>query len=81
MKRMSSLKNPSPYLAVFPMPVPSALPTGGRLLVVDQLTDPGNLGTLIRLCDWFGIQHIVCSNNTKIIIIQGYTVIYHGFTN
>lgn len=64
MKRMSSLKNPSPYLAVFPKPAPSALPTGGRLLVVDQLTDPGNLGTLIRLCDWFGIQHIVCSNNT-----------------
>ena len=46
------------------MPEPKSLPTEGRIMVVDQLTDPGNLGTLIRLCDWFGIHHIVCSNNT-----------------
>ena len=64
MKRMSSLKNPSPFLAVFPIPASMALPTQERLLVVDQLTDPGNLGTIIRLCDWFGIDHLLCSPQT-----------------
>ena len=64
MKRMSNLKNPSPFLAVFPIPTSLTLPTQERLLVVDQLTDPGNLGTLIRLCDWFGINHLLCSSQT-----------------
>ena len=64
MKRMSSLKNSSPFLAVFPIPTSSALPIQERLLVVDQLTDPGNLGTIIRLCDWFGINHLLCSPQT-----------------
>ena len=64
MKRMSSLKNPSPFLAVFPIPATMALPTQERLLVVDQLIDPGNLGTIIRLCDWFGINHLLCSPQT-----------------
>ena len=64
MKRMSSLKNSSPFLAVFPIPTSTALPSQERLLVVDQLTDPGNLGTIIRLCDWFGINHLLCSSQT-----------------
>ena len=34
------------------------------ILVLDGIQDPGNLGTIIRLCDWFGIQHLVCSENT-----------------
>jgi TrmH family RNA methyltransferase len=33
-------------------------------LVLDQIQDPGNLGTIIRTCDWFGIQNIVCSSDT-----------------
>ncbi len=33
-------------------------------LVLDDIRDPGNLGTIIRTADWFGIEHIVCSNNT-----------------
>lgn len=64
MKRISALKNPSPVLAVFPLPEPLPLPQSGRILVLDQLSDPGNLGTLIRLCDWFGIKDIVCSLDT-----------------
>jgi len=32
--------------------------------VLDGIQDPGNLGTIIRTCDWFGIDHIVCSNDT-----------------
>ena len=64
MRRITALKNPSPVLAVFKMPTPVELPQKGRVLVLDQITDPGNLGTLIRLCDWFGISDLVCSLDT-----------------
>ena len=33
-------------------------------MALDDVRDPGNLGTVIRLCDWFGIKDLVCSNNT-----------------
>ena len=33
-------------------------------LALDDVQDPGNLGTIIRLADWFGIEHIICSQNT-----------------
>jgi TrmH family RNA methyltransferase len=36
----------------------------GLILALDAVRDPGNLGTIIRLCDWFGIEHLVCSNTT-----------------
>lgn len=64
MERITALKSPSPVLAVFSIPMQSLLPKKGRILVLDQLNDPGNLGTLIRLCDWFGISSIVCSLDT-----------------
>ncbi len=34
------------------------------ILALDDIRDPGNLGTIIRLCDWFGVEHLVCSNTT-----------------
>jgi TrmH family RNA methyltransferase len=41
---------------------PSAIPEGQPLvLALDRLQDPGNLGTIIRTADWFGVRHIVCS--------------------
>lgn len=64
MERMSLLKSASHVLAIFSIPQQRALPKSGRILVLDEIADPGNLGTLIRLCDWFGIAHIVCSENT-----------------
>ena len=64
MQRMSLLKNASPLLGVFTIPAVPSLPTKGRILVLDAVADPGNLGTIIRLCDWFGIQHILCSEDT-----------------
>lgn len=64
MQRMSFLKNASPYLGVFRLPTEKNLPLEGRILVLDQLADPGNLGTIIRVCDWFGIKHIVSSLDT-----------------
>ena len=34
------------------------------VLILDEIQDPGNLGTIIRTCDWFGVKNIICSNNT-----------------
>lgn len=58
---VSSLKTPQGPLAVFekphyPVPEPTELS-----LVLDGVQDPGNVGTIIRTCDWFGIRHIYCS--------------------
>lgn len=64
MQQISSLKTAPGYLAVFEIPKTVSLPQQGRIVVLDDVQDPGNLGTIIRLCDWFNIQHIVCSKNT-----------------
>lgn len=62
--RMSSLKTPNKALAVFEIPDPEPLDFSQWILALDQVQDPGNLGTIIRLCDWFGIDHLLCSPNT-----------------
>lgn len=64
MERISHFKNASSILAVLAIPSASRIPEQGRLLVLDKITDPGNLGTLIRLADWYGIDHILCSLTT-----------------
>ncbi|MFY7810654.1 MAG: RNA methyltransferase [Flavobacterium sp.] len=64
MKKISSLSSPSQALAVFEIPKPKPIQETGIILALDQINDPGNLGTIIRLCDWFGIEDIVCSTNT-----------------
>jgi RNA methyltransferase, TrmH family len=53
-------------LAVVKMPQTSDFVSHQRgwVLVLDQVNDPGNLGTIIRIADWYGIQHIVCSPDT-----------------
>lgn len=65
-ERMSSLRSPQGVLAVVPIPE-HRLPerVGQRLtLVLDGVQDPGNLGTIIRIADWFGIENILCSPDT-----------------
>jgi TrmH family RNA methyltransferase len=64
MKKITLLHSPSPVLAVFQIPPAITIPQNETLLVLDGVADPGNLGTLIRLADWFGIFHVVCSTNT-----------------
>ncbi len=67
MKKISFLKTPSPVLGVFRIPQNEApaLPQKNELvLALDGVQDPGNLGTIIRLCDWFGIGTLLCSPNT-----------------
>jgi TrmH family RNA methyltransferase len=64
LKLMSSLKNPNGVLAVFYFPEAIPVDFTDWLVVLDGINDPGNLGTIIRMCDWFGIHHLVCSPNT-----------------
>ncbi len=64
LKKISNLTNPNTSLAVFKFPKKIAATTKGVRLVLDGIQDPGNLGTIIRLCDWFGITELVCSKDT-----------------
>lgn len=64
LKKISSLKTPNQALAVFEIPEAQKRPENGFILALDDVRDPGNLGTIIRLCDWFGIIDVVCSEQT-----------------
>ena len=64
LKKISGLKNPNKVLAIFKIPNQINPIMGGLILALDSINDPGNLGTIIRLCDWFGIEQLVCSNET-----------------
>lgn len=64
MKRMSALNTPSSCLAVFHIPVPKPIDFKGLIVALDDIRDPGNLGTIIRLCDWFGVTQLLCSKET-----------------
>lgn len=66
LRHISFLQHPQQVLALFPIPVSdNFLPSSDNLtIVLDGIQDPGNLGTIIRLADWFGITHIVCSEET-----------------
>jgi TrmH family RNA methyltransferase len=64
MDALSNLKTAPGYLAVFKMKEKKSLPQTGKIIALDDIKDPGNLGTIIRLADWFGVEHIVCSKET-----------------
>lgn len=64
LKKVSFLKTPKDSLAVCYLPTPKITEDNNINLVLDGLQDPGNLGTIIRLADWFGIEQIVCSTDT-----------------
>ena len=64
MKRMTFLKNSSDVLGIFSIPKKKKAPVNTKVLVLDNVSDPGNLGSIIRLCDWFGFENIVCSEKT-----------------
>lgn len=66
MRRISSLNTPSPALALVRIPDQQSAPTPapGLCLALDSVRDPGNLGTIIRLADWFGIDAIYASHDT-----------------
>ena len=73
LRRISFLQHPQQVLALFPLPVNSKPSTvnckpstvnSDLSLALDGVQDPGNLGTIIRIADWFGISTIICSEDT-----------------
>lgn len=63
---MSNLQHPQGMIAVFHKPESMATPRAprGLVLALDDVQDPGNLGTIIRTADWFGVRDILCSRQT-----------------
>jgi TrmH family RNA methyltransferase len=68
LEKITSLKTPQEIIAQVKIPQWPALQheqlKGKFSLVLDDIQDPGNLGTIIRIADWFGIENIICSNDT-----------------
>ena len=65
--KISELKTPAEVLGVFAISggISKDEDLSGKLsLVLDRINDPGNLGTIVRLADWFGIENIICSPDT-----------------
>lgn len=65
-KKASLLKQPQNSLAICQLPDQPLLPVQpkGIFLYLDGVQDPGNLGTIIRTCDWFGMPYLFCSPDT-----------------
>jgi RNA methyltransferase, TrmH family len=64
LKKISFFKNTNSALAVFKIKTYEEVDISRLLVGLDDVRDPGNLGTIIRLCDWFGVTDLVCSLNT-----------------
>ena len=64
LKKVSTLKSPNKALGIFKIPKEKTVQNSGLTIALDAINDPGNLGTIIRLCDWFGITQLVCSKDT-----------------
>lgn len=64
LKRISFLKTPNSALAIFKIPKPRPIDFQELIVALDDVRDPGNLGTIIRLCDWFGVKDLICSEET-----------------
>ncbi|WP_375238240.1 TrmH family RNA methyltransferase [Aurantibacter sp.] len=65
LNKISFFTNPNTALALFKLPdVIENKEASGLIVVLDTINDPGNLGTIIRLCDWFGVSKLVCSKDT-----------------
>ncbi len=62
LEKVSSLHTPNQVLLVVSMPdAPEHLPARGWSIATQQVQDPGNMGTIIRIADWFGIEHVIAS--------------------
>ncbi|MFD2909833.1 TrmH family RNA methyltransferase [Flavobacterium ardleyense] len=64
LKKISALTTPNTCLAIFKIPAAIKFEEKGLLVALDDVRDPGNLGTIIRLCDWFGIKTLYCTEAT-----------------
>lgn len=64
LQSLSCLTTANSCLAVFAIPQQQNLPLAQLSVALDAIRDPGNLGALIRLCDWFGVTQLLCSEDT-----------------
>ena len=64
LNKISNLSNPKNSLGVFEIPNPKKVNYNKLIIGLDNISDPGNLGTIIRLCDWFGVEDLICSFET-----------------
>ena len=64
LSRISNLTSPNNVLALVRVGQKELENNTGNTLVLDDVNDPGNLGTIIRMCDWFGVTQLICSSNT-----------------
>ena len=61
LNKISQLVTPNEVIGLFRIPTQQLPEYKGLIVVLDTIQDPGNLGTIIRLCDWFGVTQLVCS--------------------
>jgi TrmH family RNA methyltransferase len=64
LNKISNLSNPKNSLAVFEIPKSKDINYNRLIIGLANISDPGNLGTIIRLCDWFGVEDLICSFDT-----------------
>ena len=64
LQKISQLVQPNTALALCEIPQPKTIVESGFIIGLDDIRDPGNLGTIIRMADWFGIEQIICSKET-----------------
>lgn len=64
LKKITALTTPNNCLALFKIPAQKPVADSGLSVALDDVRDPGNLGTIVRLCDWFGVRQLLCSNET-----------------
>ncbi len=64
MRKISNFKTPSEILGLFEIPSLGKMKIQKIDIVLDRIQDPANLGTIIRLCDWFGFQQLICSEDS-----------------
>ena len=64
LKKISFFSTPNQAVAIFEIPKEEPIDISKLIVALDDVRDPGNLGTIIRLCDWFGIENLVCSYKT-----------------
>jgi len=64
LKKISFFKNTNSALAIFKMKPAEKIDESKLLVGLDNVRDPGNLGTIIRLCDWFGVTDLICNSET-----------------
>ena len=64
LKKISLLVSANDVVAIFKTPEPKKINFSNLVIALDELNNPGNLGTIIRLCDWYGVKDLICSKDS-----------------